>query len=656
MRSKTICLSAALLAAMGSTPVVTAQDSEAKILARAKEIERKRIQIMEKVVPAVAAVFPGAVGKGGGSGVIIHPRGYVLTNFHVVKTARRVNIGLSDGVVYKADVLSIDPTGDIALCRIRGKERFNYVALGDSDALTIGERVYAMGNPFLLATDFKPTITEGVVGGVHRFRGSGVNLVYGDCIQTDAAINPGNSGGPLFDAKGHLIGINGLGGFRKERGRFNVGVGYAASINQIKYFLAELRAGGQVQHGTMEATVRDVPNPDDAKTTMAVFDQMFEDSVAYKAGVRIGDQVLEFNGNAVFNQNNFLMELSRLPTGHLVKIKIRRRDEKGKKVSVDMEIGFRLKGLESGPKAGAYKMIPKLASEELKLVLKDFRAGNKGLVSKPAHFARLGKRSLFKDGVKTSTSDLFEAYLNDHFRSEAGKDGKLEVLTYNGKKLQKRDADGALHEIEDDEEAFTAYVIPSTILYCLSRGILDRLEAKIDFEGGELIDGRLCVRLGVTDKAERYTRIYLDMESGQLRGFSCLDEAGDNFVETIFLNFKDVNGVKRPFTIEVRDWESGKVLRRDEFEYYCKVPIDKAWYGDPDAKAKRQKLAPAPVKPKPAPVKPKPVPAPVKPKPLPAPVKPKPVPAPVKPKPLPAPVKPKPVKPKPKPERVPYSR
>ena len=111
----------------------------------------------------------------------------------------------------------------------------------------------AMGNPFLLAEDQRPTVTLGVVSGIHRYQGGSKNLlVYGDCIQTDSSINPGNSGGPLFNLQGEVVGINGRGSF-EERGRVNVGLGYAISVNQIKKFIPDLLATKVSLHGTLDA-------------------------------------------------------------------------------------------------------------------------------------------------------------------------------------------------------------------------------------------------------------------------------------------------------------------------------------------------------------------------------------------------------------------
>ena len=148
-------------------------------------------------------------------------------------------------------IVGIDPTGDVALIKLLGREDFPAAELGDSDLVRAGDWCFAVGNPFLLATDFQPSISYGIVSGVHRYQPpAGTLLEYTDCIQTDAAINPGNSGGPLFDAQGRLIGINGRGSFEK-RGRVNVGVGYAISINQIKKFLGCLHSGRIVDHATL---------------------------------------------------------------------------------------------------------------------------------------------------------------------------------------------------------------------------------------------------------------------------------------------------------------------------------------------------------------------------------------------------------------------
>src|SRR5438093_13746659 len=137
-----------------------------------------------------------------------------------------------------------------------------------------------MGNPFLLATDFAPTVTYAIVSGTHRYQPpAGTWLEYTDCIQVDTSINPGNSGGPLFNAAGELVGINGRGSFEK-RGRVNSGAGYAISINQIKNFTDALRGGLIVDHATLGATVA---TKDDGSIVVTT---ILEKSEAYRRGLR----------------------------------------------------------------------------------------------------------------------------------------------------------------------------------------------------------------------------------------------------------------------------------------------------------------------------------------------------------------------------------
>ncbi|MEM1305701.1 MAG: trypsin-like peptidase domain-containing protein, partial [Planctomycetota bacterium] len=219
-------------------------------------MEGRRVAIVNKITPATIAIFNDA-GDNGGSGVIISTDGFALTNFHVVAPCGPFMLcGLPDGSLVEAVLVGLDPTGDIALVRLLDDREYPAAELGDSDAVAIGDEAFVAGNPFLLADDFQPTITHGVISGTRRYQyPSGSVLEYADCLQTDAAINPGNSGGPLYDGDGRLVGINGRASFEK-RGRVNVGVGYAVSINQVMRFVDQLKTGRIVDHATLGATVR----------------------------------------------------------------------------------------------------------------------------------------------------------------------------------------------------------------------------------------------------------------------------------------------------------------------------------------------------------------------------------------------------------------
>ena len=284
--------------------------------------EADRVALIERTKQSVVAVF-GVKGDGGGSGVVVSPDGYTLTNFHVaLPCGNWLKCGLPDGRLYDAVVVGLDPVGDVALIKLLGRNDFPAATLGDSDAVQPGDPAFVIGNPFLLAADFQPTVTYGIISGVHRYQfPSGTLLEYADCLQTDAAINPGNSGGPLFDGAGRLIGIVGRGSFEK-RGRVNVGAGYAISINQARNFLGYLRSGRIVDHATLGATVGF-----DSEQRVVVTD-ILETSDAYRRGLRYDDEIVSLAGRAVTTPNGFKNILGTLPKGWRVPLSFRREGER----------------------------------------------------------------------------------------------------------------------------------------------------------------------------------------------------------------------------------------------------------------------------------------------------------------------------------------
>jgi len=233
---------------------------------------------------------------------------------------RNKKVGLPDGQLYEAEVLGIDPGSDLAVLRLLPKtpgQTWPFCKLGDSDRLLVGETVFAMGNPFLLATDFTPTVTFGIVSGTHRYQeGQGQRmLVYPDCIQVDAPVNPGNSGGPLFNEAGEVVGINGRISIG-DRGRVNVGVGFAIASNQIKNFLGDLLAGRHAEHGTLDMSAWFMNSGTGEQRRRGVFvQQMFKDSVVAAAGMSLGDEILWFNGTEVRSANQLATLVGVLPAG-----------------------------------------------------------------------------------------------------------------------------------------------------------------------------------------------------------------------------------------------------------------------------------------------------------------------------------------------------
>ncbi len=295
-----------------------------------RKVETARIKVIEQVVGSVIAIY-GKDRQGGGSGVIIDPSGIALTNHHVIEGAGLKGLGgLNDGELYKWDLIGTDPGGDVAIIKMKGKDPFPYSPLGDSDKVKVGDWAIAMGNPFLLAHDQVPTVTLGIISGVERFQGGSSNnkLVYGNCIQIDSSINPGNSGGPLFNMSGEVIGINGRGSFR-DRGRVNVGLGYAISSNQIKNFVPDLMATKIVEHGTLDANFSD-------RDGSVVCSTINLDAPVAQAGLELGDRLVEFERRPISYANQFKNIICTLPEAWPAELVIEKKD--GRRLTINVRM------------------------------------------------------------------------------------------------------------------------------------------------------------------------------------------------------------------------------------------------------------------------------------------------------------------------------
>jgi serine protease Do len=232
-----------------------------------------------------------------GSGVIVSADGYVITNNHVVgENVREITVALSDKRELRGAVVGTDAATDIALLKIDAVG-LPLVAWGDSNRLQVGEWVLAIGSPFQLSQ----TVTAGIVSATGR---ANVGFAdYEDFIQTDAAINPGNSGGALIDVRGELVGINT--GIFSQSGGYQ-GIGFAVPSNLAKHVVDDLRQYGAVRRGTIGGIVtiegltpqlaRELGAP---STNGALVYRMARGSEAYEAGVRPGDIIVAFNGQAV---------------------------------------------------------------------------------------------------------------------------------------------------------------------------------------------------------------------------------------------------------------------------------------------------------------------------------------------------------------------
>jgi S1-C subfamily serine protease len=295
----------ALLSTVNAESPTDSKTAESQRLVR--QYQQQRVDAIERVINSVVAIYDDDR-AGGGSGVIISPSGLALTNHHVIMGAGIKGWGgLAGDKMFRWKLIGTDPGGDVSLIQMEGEERFPWSPLGDSDLVQVGDWALAMGNPFILTEDQSPTVTLGIVSGVKRYQhGAGKNqLVYGNCIQVDSSINPGNSGGPLFNFNGEVIGINGRGSFQ-DRGRVNVGLGYAISSNQIKNFIPDLMATKLTEHGTLDCNFTD-------RNGKVVCSTINSDSPAAKAGLALGDELVEFEGVSVSTANQFTNLICTLP-------------------------------------------------------------------------------------------------------------------------------------------------------------------------------------------------------------------------------------------------------------------------------------------------------------------------------------------------------
>ncbi len=261
-----------------------------------------------------------------GSGVIVNPQGYILTNNHVVSEASDVEVFTQDQKKYRAKVIGSDPLTDVAVIKIEATG-LPTLTLGDSSNLKVGDVVFAIGQPFGIGE----TATMGIVSATGRGFGGAIEH-YEDFIQTDAAINPGNSGGALIDLRGNLVGINTaiLSGGGAEGG--NEGVGFAIPINMARNVMDQIVEHGKVIRGYLGVGIQEV-DPDMAKAFGlkhgggALIGDVTADSPAAKAGVERGDVVLELNGQAVSGPDDLSVRVSQSAPGTVAHLKIFRNGE-----------------------------------------------------------------------------------------------------------------------------------------------------------------------------------------------------------------------------------------------------------------------------------------------------------------------------------------
>lgn len=282
--------------------------------------------------------------KGLGSGFIISPDGYVLTNDHVAGNAKEITVTMTNGKKYQAEIIGTDLVSDVCLLKLKTEknEIFPFVTLGNSDEVMIGEWVIALGNPFGLFDNIdKPIVTVGVISSKGMNLSVDNNRSYRGLIQTDAVINSGNSGGPLVNSLGEVIGINTLiytGGISQAY----IGYGFALPVNKVKSIIEELQRKGRVERNFwtgMEIRPVDVQIARYFGLKQAqgvIVSEIKKNSPADRAGVQVADIIVEINGERIVNEDRLVSIMQDSRAGDVWRMKIY-RDKKIVDVELKLE-------------------------------------------------------------------------------------------------------------------------------------------------------------------------------------------------------------------------------------------------------------------------------------------------------------------------------
>ncbi|MBI4401462.1 MAG: Do family serine endopeptidase [Nitrospirae bacterium] len=327
------------LSLMGGPVPVSADIGGLRLL---EELQTVITDLAERVKPSVVNVFPvHGSGRsketprerlpntpGSGSGVIIDPQGYIITNNHVVGDASEVEIRLSDKTKFIAQVIGKDPDTDLAVLKVSADRPLPSATLGDSGTVKVGQWVLAVGNPFGLDR----TVTLGVVSGIGR---ENMNLSrYENFIQTDASINPGNSGGPLFNMHGEVVGIN------TAIINFAQGIGFAIPSNMAKQVVQQLLTHGKVIRGWLGVGIQPVTAELASKFGVSesegvLVNEVFENDPAARAGIKPGDIITKVEGKTVDTPNMLSRLIAGLDPGATTTVEIV-RDGKRQVLSVSL--------------------------------------------------------------------------------------------------------------------------------------------------------------------------------------------------------------------------------------------------------------------------------------------------------------------------------
>jgi len=374
-----------------------------------------------------------------GSGVIVSPDGYIITNNHVVEKADEIKVTLFDKRVFKGRIVGVDSKTDVAIIRIDAGN-LPVLSWGDSDTLQVGEFVLAIGSPYGLSN----TVTMGIISAVGR---ANVGIAdYEDFIQTDAAINPGNSGGPLVNIKGELIGINTA--IFSRTGGYQ-GIGFAVPSNMVRLVMDQLIQKGKVTRGWIGVSIQEL-TPELAqqfglkKSKGALVSDVVKDSPAAKAGIVRGDIIIQFNGKEVKDVSSLRNLVAQSKAGSAISLKILRG---GKELTVQVDIVELPREVaevlpEQSPNEAEAKVLTGLAVMDLnKEIIRQlgFNKEEKGVVvvrvepGSPADEAEMKKGDIIKEINKKEIDNL--ATYNQVLTNAKRNESMLLFINRGGKKF-----------------------------------------------------------------------------------------------------------------------------------------------------------------------------------------------------------------------------
>jgi S1-C subfamily serine protease len=321
--------------------------------------EEATIQLFEKTAPSVCFITTSTlredfwnrnvmeIPSGTGSGFIWDKEGHIITNFHVIQNASKIQVTLADRSVYEAKVVGQEPNKDLAVLKISAdKDKLKPIPVGQSSNLRVGQSVYAIGNPFGL----DQTLTTGVISALGREITSLTGRPIRDVIQTDAAINPGNSGGPLLDSSGRLIGVNTM--IYSPSGA-SAGIGFSIPVDEVNWVVTDLITYGVLKRPVMGIQLLPEQYAQNWGIEGVMIYGVEPNGPADKAGLKgvkrnrfgeieAGDIIVGINGKDIKNSNDLFLILEKLKVGDKIEIQYK-RDEKAQKATLVLDSSTKYK-------------------------------------------------------------------------------------------------------------------------------------------------------------------------------------------------------------------------------------------------------------------------------------------------------------------------